>query len=161
MTGASSVIMRALHRFVVGRPEARRFVARAWLGAPLVQASLATAGFRRTLALITWLGRSSAPPRRKRHRPVGPEEGAALVAGAFRFQVGKGACLPQALLQYALHLRDGVPVRLVVGVRRPEHERALAAHAWVEADPPSEFRAAAGPDRFTPLFVHASGGLAS
>lgn len=155
-----SVIMRALHRFVVGRPEARRFAARAWLGAPLVKASLATAGFGRTLDLITRLGRP-APPRRRRYRPVGPEEGARLVAGAFRLQPGQGACLPQALLQYALHLRDGVPVRLVVGVRRHEEERSLAAHAWVEADTPGELRAAAGRDRFTPLFVRSSGGRAS
>jgi hypothetical protein len=162
MTGASSVIMRAFHRLVVARPEARRFAARAWLGAPLVQASLATAGFRRTLRLITWFGSGSAP-----RRPVGPEEGASLVAGAFRLQLGKlgkGACLPQALLQYALHRRDGVPVRLVVGVRRPDDGRALSAHAWVEAEPRGErspIARAARPARFTPLFVHCSGDQAS
>lgn len=156
MTGASSVILRAFHRFVVARPEARRFAARAWLGAPLVQASLATAGFRRTLRLITWFGRGSAP-----RRPVGPEEGASLVAGAFRLQLGKGACLPQALLQYALHRRDGVPVRLVVGVRRPDDGRPLSAHAWVEAEPRGERVAASRSARFTPLFVHGSGDQAS
>ena len=157
MNGASSVIMRALHRFVVARPEARRFAAKAWLGAPLVQASLATAGFRRTLRLITWISGGSAPLRRRRRRPVGPEEGASLVRGAFRFQLGKGACLPQALLQYGLHLCDGVPVQLVVGVRRPEDGQALAAHAWVEAAPRGERIRAMPPAGFTPLFVHCSG----
>jgi hypothetical protein len=169
MNGASSVIMRALHRFVVARPEARRFAARAWLGAPLVQAALATAGFGRTLRAITWLsegegeGGASTRPGRRRPQPVGPEEGAALVAAAFRLQIGQtgqtgqtgqGTCLPRALVQYALHLRDGVPARLVVGVRRPDDGRALAAHAWVEAAPEGERAGAMRPEPFTPLFVH-------
>lgn len=163
MNGASSVIMRAFHRFVVARPEARRFAARAWLGAPLVQAALATAGFRRTLRLITWLGGASLPGKRRRQPvdSVEPEEGAALVAAAFRFQPVAGACLPRALVQYALHLRDGVPARLVVGVRRPDKGRKLAAHAWVEALPRGERPAAARPEPFTPLFVHGAGDQAS
>ena len=151
---------------MVARPEARRFAVRAWLGAPLVQAALATAGFDRTMRAITWLGAPARParPGRRRPAPVGPEEGAALVAAAFRWQLGQGACLPQALVQYALHLRDGVPARLVVGVRRPADGPSLAAHAWVEAavegDRPS-VGGTARPAPFTPLFEHGAGARAS
>src|SRR5262245_60141908 len=111
------LLLRALRGFVVARPEARRFAVRAWLGAPLVQARLATSGLQRTLRLIQALP-TATRRRRAPRRPVGPEEGAALISSAFRFHVVGGACLPQALLQYALHRVDGVPSRLVVGVRR-------------------------------------------
>lgn len=146
MKGASP-LFPALRRLAIARAEARRFAARAWLGAPLVRASLAAAGLGRTLRLIEALPARRSP----RPRPVGPEEGAALVAGAFRHHFVGGACLPQAVLQYALHRRDGVPARLVVGVQRPGDGRSLAAHAWVEAEASPESGA------FTPLFVHSAG----
>jgi transglutaminase-like putative cysteine protease len=158
-----SSILSALRRLAAARPEARRFAARAWLGAPLVQASLATAGLEYTLRLVAWVGRSPARPsrRRSRHveshleRPVEPEEGAALVAAVFRHHIVRGACLPQALLQVALHRRDGVPARLVIGVRRPLGEgvtrsRSLAAHAWVE---PEQGEQAASSPTFAPIFI--------
>jgi hypothetical protein len=160
---AAPTILRALRRFAAARPEARRFVARAWLGAPLIEASLAATGLGRTLRLISWAARGPARlPRRKRHRPVGPEEGATLIAGVFRHHLVRGACLPQALLQYALHMSDGVPARLVVGVRRPsadEDQRPLAAHAWVEAEPLPECGSA--PSRFAPILIYPAGGLGS
>lgn len=159
MPGASSTL-RALRRLAAARPEARRFMARAWLGAPLIQASLATAGLERTLRLLAWIGRSPAQPSRRRSvrvaRPVEPEEGAALVAGVFRHHLVRGACLPQALLQVALHRRDGVPARLVIGVRRPAGKgakRSLAAHAWVEPEASGERERPASPHAFAPLFI--------
>jgi hypothetical protein len=156
---AAPTILRALRRFAAERPEARRFVARAWLGAPLIQASLAATGLERTLRLITWAGGPARLPRRQRRRPVGPEEGAALIAGVFRHHLLRGACLPQALLQYALHLRDGVPARLVVGVRRPsadEGQRPLFAHAWVEGERRKERGSA--DSRFAPILIYPAEG---
>src|SRR5262249_10530870 len=133
------------------RSEARRFAARAWLGAPLIRASLSAAGLKRTLRLIEGL----PGPRRPRRSPVDPTEGRALVEGAFRHHFIGGACLPQALLQLALHRRDGVPARLVVGISRPGDGRALDAHAWVEADCPTGGAEQSPP--FAPIFVHRAG----
>jgi hypothetical protein len=138
---------RLHHAFRGARPEAIRFAARAWLGAPLVRASLSLVGLRSTLR---WVEASSRQARRRAHaRGVGVEEGRALVRGAFRAQ-GAGGCLPQSLVQYLLHRRDGLPVRLVVGVKRPGPGSGIDAHAWVEAA-----EAGARPDdpSFVPLFA--------
>jgi hypothetical protein len=59
------------------------------------------------------------------------EEGAGLVGAVYRRHLVRGRCLPRALLQYALHRRDGVEARLMVGVKKPDGD--FAAHAWVEA----------------------------
>lgn len=150
MNGAAS--LQSAVRFLASqRPEARRFAARAWLGAPLVRATLSAAGLRRTLRLIEGI----PAPRSPRRAAIGAEEGAALVAGAFRHHFVGGACLPQAVLQLALHRRDGVPARLVVGVSRPDDGRALDAHAWIEADSPGE--GTHQPSSFAPIFVHRAG----
>jgi hypothetical protein len=145
-------LLRAARRLAASRPEARRFAVRAWLGAPLVQASLALVGLRPTLRWIeavepAFLAGRGAPR-------IGVAEGSALVSGAFRAHVVGGECLPQSLVQYLLHRRDGLPVRLVVGVRRADqdggtagHVASIAAHAWIDDGSATEDPA------FAPLFV--------
>lgn len=109
------------------------FTARAMLLAPLVEGSLAWRGLDATLDGLERLSRNA-------HRREAAEGAAAelAVARAFRLQPWlPGRCLPRALVRYALHRRDGVPARLVIGVRRPG-EQALDAHAWVEPPSPKE-----------------------
>jgi len=92
---------------------------------------------------------------------VGVEEGRALVRGAFRAHVVGGECLDQSLVQYLLHRRDGLAVRLVVGVKRPDGGPGIEAHAWVEATgpdgghphAPGEPGSAPEDPTFVPLFV--------
>jgi hypothetical protein len=159
-------LLRAARRFAVSRPEARRFAARAWLGAPVVRASLAVVGLGSTLRWIdviaTFTSTRRSPPRGRRDAgaAVGVVEGAALVAGAFRAHVVGGECLPRSLVQYLLHRLDGQSVRFVVGVRRPVSmgetpippaQPALAAHAWVDTGVDSG-DSAAGDPAFAPLF---------
>ena len=141
-------LLHAARRLAAARPEARRFAARAWVGAPLVRASLALVGLRTTLRWI-----EAAPPGRRGKAPVGVEEGRALVRGAFRFHVVAGACLHQSLVQVLLHRRDGLAVRLVLGVKRPDTSPGIAAHAWVEGIDGEACR----PDdpSFAPIFVSA------
>jgi len=123
----------ALGRAVALRPEARDFAARAWLGAPVVELSLAVAGLRRTLGWIEAFPVSAEP----RHEAVSVKEGERLVRGAYKAHIFGGRCLSRSLVQYLLHRRDGTSARFVVGVRRPES--TLDAHAWVEgaSDPPA------------------------
>jgi hypothetical protein len=123
-------LLRAACRLAGARPEARRFAVRAWLAAPLVQASLALAGLQATLRWVEAVPRARG---RAAAGPVGVDEGSALVRGAFRVHVVGGECLPQSVVQYLLHRRDGTAARMVVGVKRPEGGASIAAHAWVEA----------------------------
>jgi hypothetical protein len=124
----------------------RRFVARAWLAAPAVEAAVASIGLAATLR---WIDRLPRGRRRSSGSAVGVRDGASLVKAAYRWHFVRGACLPQAVLQFALHRWDGVPADLRIGVARgavssgPATSRAkpLAAHAWVdapEAPPPSD-----------------------
>ena len=116
-----------LFRVAELRPEARRFLALAWLGAPAVELALRTAGLRRTLGWI-----EEHAPARSRTGAVTLEEGAWLVRSAWRrHPLLRGRCLPQSVRQYHLHRRDGTPARLVVGVRRGD-AKVLEAHAWVQ-----------------------------
>jgi hypothetical protein len=117
-------------RLAAAGPAARRFALRAWLGAPVVRASLAVAGLQRTLR---WVEAVPAPASRGAG-VVGVEEGEALVRAVFRRHFVGGECLPQSLVQYLLHRRDGLPVRFVMGVQRDRG--AIDAHAWVEAAEP-------------------------
>jgi len=135
--------LQAARRFAAQAPEARRFVLRAWLVAPLVRASLAVAGLRATLRWVEAVPatRSTRAARRR----VGVAEGEQLICGVFRHHFVGGECLPRSVLQYLLHRRDGLPVRFVVGVRRDE---AFAAHAWVEDDHDGGDHAS-----FAPLFT--------
>ena len=64
------------------------------------------------------------------------------MARAFRWHPWlDGRCLPRALVQYLLHLRDGVPAQFVIGVRHArrtgldalEQGAPLDAHAWVQS----------------------------
>ncbi len=118
----------AVRRLLAAGPETRRFVAEAWLGAPLVELSVALLGLRRTLSWI-----EAAAPR-PRGRSVGVEEGEGIVNAVYRAHFVDGRCLPQSLLQYWLHRRDGTRARFVMGVRRPGGSSTdpIEAHAWVE-----------------------------
>ena len=124
-------LLRAARRLVDLRPEARAFAARAWLAAPGVRASLAVLGLRSTLRWVEALTKGGTPDPLA--QPVAVPEGSALVGGAFRAHVVGGECLPRSVVQYLLHRRDGVPARLVVGVRRPDRGSSIEAHAWIDA----------------------------
>jgi hypothetical protein len=149
-------VLRAVQHLVAERPAARRFALRAWIAAPVARAALATLGVRSTLRLA-----ARAPlPTRARRESVGVAEGRRLVEAAFRHHVVGGECLPQSVVQYVLHRRDGLDVRLVLGVRKAEpasesilggvrvRGSSIEAHAWVEgAD------GAASTDSFVELFA--------
>jgi len=140
----------ALQRFSELSSESRAFLARAWLAVPVVELSLAVVGVRGTLRWMELL--PSAGAARSARTVTSVTEGARLVRAACRRHPLAGACLPQALLQYLLHRRDGVPVRVVIGVRRDDAD--LDAHAWVEAqrsDAPS-----APAEEFAPILVWSS-----
>jgi hypothetical protein len=143
-------VIRALQRLSSAAPEARRFAARAFVAAPAVEASLALLGFARTLRWVEAVsaGRSAPAPI-----VVDITEGERLVAAVYRAHLTRGACLPRSIVQYLLHRRDGLPARLVVGVRRDRGE--LAAHAWVEDE-----RGPTPPIGFAPLFVTQPGSAA-
>ena len=124
-----------------------RFMARAWLVAPSIELSMRAAGVERTLA---WL--DQLPQRPARDGRVDIDEAARLVRWACKMQpLTRNACLTQSLVQYALHRRDGVSARFVIGVRIGDKAAASAegasgegagngalrggldAHAWVQA----------------------------
>lgn len=125
------------------------FLARAWAAVFVVEASLNTIGYKKTLAWI-----EGAPQRRwwsvvrargssegssgvvARRSAVSPQLGERLVSTAYRAHVFAGGCLPRSLVQYLLHRRDGTPARFVIGVRRPAGRRGagMEAHAWVEGE---------------------------
>jgi len=150
-------LLQAARRFAALRPEERRFAARAWLAAPVVRASLAVIGLKATLRWVE--AARPAVMRGNAEAPVGVATGGALVGSAFRAHVGGvagGQCLPRSVVQYLLHGRDGVPARLVVGVKRSDQGTAIEAHAWVEAQVSGRGRVAE--DGFEPLYV--TGGTA-
>src|SRR5579885_410720 len=99
-----SPLLQAARRFVAGPSETRRFALRAWLGAPVVRASLALAGLQATLRWV-----EAIPAGRGARRRVGVGEGERLIRGVFRHHFVGGECLPQSVLQYLLHRRDGLP----------------------------------------------------
>lgn len=108
----------------------RAFLARAWLLAPIAVMSLRLWGFERVLAHLE--RRRFAPSR----RPIGVERGEALVRAAFRGGLATSSCLPESIVQYALHLETGPEPKLVIGVRKERPRTSLlegmAAHAWIE-----------------------------
>ncbi len=139
-------LLQAARRFAALPPEERAFAARAWLAAPVVRASLALVGLKGTLRWV-----EAAPPRPLRVVPIGVTVGSRLVASAFRAHVAGGAasrCLPRSVVQYLLHRRDGLPARLVVGVKRSEQRPGIAAHAWIEGTEGGEDEASG----FEPVF---------
>lgn len=153
---ASSRISNLLAALARTRRRHWRFMARAWLVAPSIELSMRAAGVKRTLA---WL--DQLPQRQPHDGRVGIDEAAQLVRWACKLQpLTRNACLTQSLVQYALHRRDGVSARFVIGVRhhagaaeddaggaqqprsaadassRHSHSEALRqldAHAWVQA----------------------------
>jgi hypothetical protein len=111
------------------------------MGAPLVEVSLHLAGLSATLGLIEKLPSPGASSPRERTAAVRIADGGRLIDAVYNWHVVRGACLPRALLQYALHRMDGVPAELRVGVVHPGDAADLAAHAWVDepgAEPSSE-----------------------
>jgi hypothetical protein len=113
----------------------------------LIRGSLALAGFRSTLRWVE----AGTTLRTSDVGLVGVDEGRTLVEGVFRVHVVGGACLERSLVQYLLHRRDGLPVRLVLGVKHDDGD--LDAHAWVEAQTPSTGAEGRG---FVPLLVSES-----
>ena len=128
------------------------FAARAWLVAPSVELALRTAGIKPTLDWldrlprraeheaapagheVTPAGHEAAPA--ERGRAVSVEDGTRLVRWACKLQpLARNACLTRSLVQYALHRRDGMPARFVMGVRNAAEQGQpleLDAHAWVQ-----------------------------
>ncbi len=116
------------------------FFVRAWSATFVVEASLRSLGYRRT---VEWIEQQKRPSK----KGVSVALGARLVTVAYKMHVFRGGCLPQSLVQYLLHQRDGTEARFVVGVRRgtsvrnpPVHSGAtrplanVQAHAWVEGE---------------------------
>lgn len=126
------------------------FTTAAVMVAPFVRMSLARRGLERTLDAIERL----VPPG-SMVRGVAVERGAKLVRWAFLG--GDGTCLPESLVQLALHRWFGPDVELVIGVRRGERGESattsvdprweLRAHAWIEATD----RAPGAPPAFEPI----------
>jgi hypothetical protein len=82
---------------------------------------------------------------------VGVADGVKLVKSVYNWHFVRGACLPQAVLQFALHRVDGVPAELKIGVARGEN--LLEAHAWVE-EPGAEHARDDDPNAaFAPLLM--------
>ncbi len=127
-------------REALGAPlQSAAFFARAWAVAFAVEGSLRLVGYRRTLAWI-----EAVPKGSSRRRRTSVLLGERLVRRAYAAHPLSGTCLPQSLVQYLLHRRDGTDARLVVGVRRPAERadrgranetdpRSIEAHAWVES----------------------------
>ena len=150
-----SQLARAVARVASLTPEERWFAIRAWVWAPAIEASLAIAGLQRTMELLSRA--RAALPKRSRRDAVTVEAGRRLVTNVYSAHLVRGACLPQSVLQYWLHQRDGTAVRLVLGVRRPGSGEGtphsgdgLEAHAWVEASDISEA------SDFVPLYTDES-----
>jgi hypothetical protein len=123
-------------------PEAR-FVAAAWLAAPLCRVSLRAVGLRRTLRAVERLSERRGVPHAG--PPSASGRAAELVSLAWRlgFANPEGDCLARALVEYGLQRHAGARVRFVIGVQpRP----GFAAHAWVEPSCGSD-------GAFEPLFV--------
>jgi hypothetical protein len=136
-------VVRSVRRLLfVLRDSPRRehaFLVRAACLAPIVELSLASVGLQRTRGWLDELPRARSVARVAR-QPCSLHEAERAVGRAFRIQPWlAGRCLARALVQYALHRRDGIRARLVIGVRRPR-EAELDAHAWVEApDGPARY----------------------
>ncbi|MFO0613070.1 MAG: lasso peptide biosynthesis B2 protein [Polyangiaceae bacterium] len=114
------------------------FACAAFALAPVVRASLGRFGLERTMKHLERI----VPPRTATGA-VSVAKGAELVRWAFRG--GDGTCLPESLVQLALHRWFGPEVELVVGVQRGEPRSSqpvgweLRAHAWIERiDPTGE-----------------------
>ncbi len=145
-------LSKFMSRVASSSGEQRRFAALAWAAGPWVELSLKLKGLEPTVRLIEQLThRAHGLGRGASNRSPDITEGERLVRLAYRAQpLLRGGCLERSLVQYALHLLDRRPARLVVGVRRPGPTAAgmLDAHAWIEA-----FGGAAQPTDFTPLLV--------
>jgi len=120
---------RLVARFVALSPPERRFVALGLLLAPVANLLLAQRGLRDAAAL------ANRAPRLFR-RGLDPARGELLVKAAFRHVPARPGCLPESVVQLALHRLSGDAVKLVVGVRREGHfgepDLEFGGHAWIE-----------------------------
>lgn len=115
-------------RFIGLSSRQRRFLAAAWVGAPVVELSLRLAGLGATLR---WVDR--LPTTGRAVGAVDPNEGEFLVRAAWKAHlIPARRCLHRSVLQYLVHRWQGTPARFVVGVRHGA-EGELEAHAWVES----------------------------
>lgn len=112
----------------------RRFVAGAWLLAPLVTLALRRFGFRRTVEIVR---ERVAFGTAHEGLTLPVERAEALVARAFRLTLAHDSCLPKSIVQLALHRKQGDRVKLLIGVRRGgrfgDRDVDFEGHAWVEA----------------------------
>lgn len=102
------------------------FAGKAFLVAPIVEASLRVFGLRQTVRAIDRLtgGRPAA------EAAITTQRAGELVGLVYKRHIVRGACLPRSLVQYSLQRWDGRSVELAIGVKPPKG-RTLAAHAWV------------------------------
>ncbi len=114
------------------RPRQWRYMARAWLAAPSLELSMRTAGVKRTLGWIEQLPLAADGP--SPHERIDVAEASRLVRWACKLQpLARNACLTQSLVQYALHRRDGVAARFVIGVRHVAPEGSATERSTAEA----------------------------
>ena len=113
--------------------EERRFVALAWLLAPVVTLLLRRFGFKKTVAIVR---ERVALGHRHGSTSVPVDRAEALVARVFRLTLAHDSCLPRSIVQLAVHRRNGDNVKLVIGVRRDgrfgDSDIDFEGHAWVE-----------------------------
>lgn len=108
-------------------PARARFVALAFLLAPIVARWLGRLGLEETVRKIR------STPQGRVGSGVDALEGERLVAGVYRRHVVGGQCLSRSLVQFWIHHLYGDDVSLVIGVKPGALARMnLDAHAWVE-----------------------------
>jgi hypothetical protein len=118
--------VRRLARTLRSYPSAELiFAGKAFLLAPIVEASLRVFGLRQTVRGIDWL--TDGRPARA---AITTHRASELVGSVYKRHLVSGTCLPRSLVQYSLQRWDGRSVELAIGIKPPKG-RTLAAHAWV------------------------------
>ena len=100
---------------------------------PLLHASLATLGYKRTRRVIEVLSRRPAPRTASPADVAAAQRLARLAAIAGRYGFVDATCLRQSLLLYGWLRRRGFDPRLQLGMK-PDLQATFGAHAWVELD---------------------------
>ena len=100
---------------------------------PLLHASLATLGYKRTRRVIEVLSRRPAPRAASPGDVAAAQRLARLAAIAGRYGFVDATCLRQSLLLYGWLRRRGFDPRLQLGMK-PDLQATFGAHAWVELD---------------------------
>ncbi len=120
--------MKRLRQFGLLSPEERNMFVRAWLLLPLVRLSVAGLGLRRTQRWLAMGSRRPAMPG-STSRNDAADTTCRLVRAAADHHVCRTACLPRALVVWALLEQQGIESRVELGAARPGG--IFEAHAWV------------------------------